>query len=208
MPFFQLFGGFAGFGRRSSGKTSGTSSTLSDFASGEADAAVSKQGGLPLIKPSKQQLCAFFLVVVAAVLVAPAATAAIKLTSPETALLNVMNQTRQAYGLAPLQVDPNLVRAARWQSSDMARKSYFAHGAFAQRMAAFRVRGPRMGENLAWGNGAYGTPQVIVREWLNSPAHRENLLRPGYRRVGVGAAIGSYGGVARARMVTADFAGR
>jgi uncharacterized protein YkwD len=52
-----------------------------------------------------------------------------------------------------------------------------------------------------------GTPQVIVRQWLNSPAHRENLLRPGYRRVGLGAAIGTYSGV-RARMVTADFAGR
>ena len=158
--------------------------------------------------PAKQQLCAFFLVVVVAVLVAPAANAAIKLTSPEAALLNVMNQTRQAHGLAPFEVDPNLVRAARWQSTDMASKSYFAHGAFGQRMSAFRVRGPRMGENLAWGNGSFGTPQVIVREWLNSPAHRENLLRPGYRRVGVGTAIGSYSGIARARMVTADFAGR
>lgn len=166
------------------------------------------RGGLPLIKPSKQHVCAFFLAVVAAVLVAPAANAAIKLTSPEAALLNAMNQTRQAYGLAPLHVDTNLVHAARWQSSDMASKGYFAHGAFAQRMVAFRVRGPRMGENLAWGNGSLGTPQVIVRRWLNSPAHRENLLRPGYRRVGIGAAVGSYSGVARARMVTADFAGR
>ena len=164
-------------------------------------------GGLPLFKPSKPQLCAFFLVVVAAVLVAPAANAAIKLTSPEAALLNVMNQTRQAYGLAPLQVDAHLVHAARWQSSDMASKGYFAHGAFAQRMVAFRVQGPRMGENLAWGSGSLGTPQVIVRQWLNSPAHRENLLRPGYRRVGLGAAIGTYSGV-HARMVTADFAGR
>jgi uncharacterized protein YkwD len=160
-----------------------------------------------LLKPSKQQLCAFFLVVVTAVLVAPAANAAIKLTSPEAALLNVMNQTRQAYGLAPFRVDARLVRAARWQSSDMASKGYFAHGAFTQRMAAFRVRGRRMGENLAWGSGSFGTPQVIVREWLKSPHHRQNLLRPGYRRVGIGAAVGSYSGIARARMVTADFAG-
>jgi len=119
-----------------------------------------------------------------------------------------MNQTRQAHGLAPLRVDPNLLRAARWQSSDMASKGYFAHGAFAQRMNAFRVRGRRMGENLAWGTGSLGTPQVIVREWLNSPAHRENLLRAGYRRVGIGEAVGTYSGVSGARMVTADFAGR
>jgi uncharacterized protein YkwD len=161
-----------------------------------------------LLKPFKLHFCAFFVVVVTAVLVAPAANAAIKLTSPEAALLSVMNQTRQAHGLAALRIDPNLLRAARWQSSDMASKGYFAHGAFAQRMNAFRVRGPRMGENLAWGNGSFGTPQVIVREWLKSPAHRENLLRAGYRRVGIGAAVGKYSGVARARMVTADFAGR
>ena len=163
---------------------------------------------MPLLKPFKPQFCAFFVVVVAAVLVAPAANAAIKLTSPEAALLTAMNQTRQAHSLAPLRVDPNLLRAARWQSSDMASKGYFAHGAFAQRMAAFRVRGPRMGENLAWGSGSLGNPQVIVHEWLNSPAHRENLLRAGYRRVGIGAAVGTYSGVAGARMVTADFAGR
>ena len=160
-----------------------------------------------MFKPIKQHLCAFLVVLVTAVLVAPAANAANKLTSPEAALLTAMNQTRQAHGLAPLRVDPNLLRAARWQSSDMASKGYFAHGAFAQRMNAFRVRGPRMGENLAWGNGSFGSPQVIVREWLNSPAHRENLLRAGYRRVGIGAAVGTYAGVAGARMVTADFAG-
>ena len=161
-----------------------------------------------MLKPNKQHVCATLVVLVTALLVAPAANAAIKLTSPEAALLTAMNQTRQAHGLAPLRVDPNLLRAARWQSSDMASKGYFAHGAFAQRMTAFGVQGPRMGENLAWGTGSLGKPQVIVREWLNSPAHRENLLRAGYRRVGIGAAVGTYSGVAGARMVTADFAGR
>jgi uncharacterized protein YkwD len=160
-----------------------------------------------LLKPMTH-VCASLAVLVTAVLVAPAANAAIKLTGPEAALLTAMNQTRQAHGLPPLRVDPNLLRAARWQSSDMASKGYFAHGAFGQRMDAFRVRGPRMGENLAWGTGSFGTPHVIVREWLNSPAHRENLLRAGYRRVGIGAAVGTFSGIAGARMVTADFAGR
>jgi uncharacterized protein YkwD len=161
-----------------------------------------------LLKPSKQQLCASLAVVVTAVLVAPAANAAIKLTSPEAALLDVMNQTRQAHGLAPLHVDTNLVRAARWQSSDMLRKGYFSHGAFAQRMAAFRVRGAKVAENLAWGTGSFGTPQVIVRAWLSSPQHRENLLHAGYRRIGIGTTIGTFSGWAGATMVTADFAGR
>jgi uncharacterized protein YkwD len=161
-----------------------------------------------LFKPLKQHFCAFLAVVVTAVLVAPAANGAIKLTSPEAAFLTVVNQTRQAHGLAPLRVDPNLVRAARWQSSDMLNKGYFSHGAFAQRMAAFRVRGARVAENLAWGQGSFATPEVIIREWLNSPAHRENLLHAGYRRIGIGTAFGTFSGKAGARMVTADFAGR
>jgi uncharacterized protein YkwD len=156
----------------------------------------------------KKQLSACFAMVVLAVLAAPAASAALKLTGPEAALLKVMNQTRKAHGLAPLRVDPNLLRAARWQSADMASKGYFAHGAFAQRMAEFRARGPKLGENLAWGTGAYASPRVIVTGWLRSPAHRENLLRPGYRRVGIGAAVGTYAGATGANMVTADFAGR
>jgi uncharacterized protein YkwD len=197
-----------GFRLRSFGNTSGTSTTLAPSLRGEADAAASDPGGLPLFKPVKQHFCAFLAVVVTTVLVAPAANAAIKLTSPEAALLNVMNQTRQAHGLAPLRVDPNLVRAARWQSSDMLNKGYFAHGAFGQRMAAFRVRGARVAENLAWGSGSLGTPEVIVREWLNSPHHRRNLLRAGYRRVGIGTVVGTFSGTAGARLVTADFAGR
>ena len=156
----------------------------------------------------KQHVSVCFAVVLLAVLAAPSATAAIRLTGMEAALLKVINQTRQSHGLAPLRVDPKLVRAARWQSADMAAKGYFAHGAFAQRMAAFGVRGRRVGENLAWGTGSYASPQGIVRGWLASPVHRGNLLRPGYRRVGLGAAIGSFSGVARAKMVTADFAGR
>jgi uncharacterized protein YkwD len=189
-------------------QTSDPSSTLAPSLRRKARPPIAITGGLPLLKPIRQHVCASLVVLVIAVLVAPAANAAIKLTSPEAALLTAMNQTRQAHGLAPLRVDPNLLRAARWQSSDMASKGYFAHGAFAQRMTAFGVRGLRMGENLAWGTGSLGKPQVIVREWLNSPAHRENLLRAGYRRVGIGAAVGTYSGVAGARMVTADFAGR
>ena len=159
-------------------------------------------------KSLKKQVSACFAVVVLALLAAPTASASLKLTSPEAALLKVMNKTRKAHGLAPLRVDPNLLRAARWQSVDMASKGYFAHGAFQQRMAAFRVRGPKIGENLGWGSGSLAAPQVIVRGWLNSPSHRQNLLRPGYRRVGIGAAVGTYAGVAGATMFTADFAGR
>jgi len=44
--------------------------------------------------------------------------------------------------------------------------------------------------------------------WMASPEHRANLLRPGYRTVGVGATRGTFQGYAHALVVTTDFAGR
>jgi uncharacterized protein YkwD len=119
-----------------------------------------------------------------------------------------MNEARAAHGLAPLRLDPRLQRAARAHSGDMLRRNYFAHGPFASRLARFGVRGPRVGENLAWGVGAGADAREVVRRWLASPRHRANLLRRGFRRVGIGAASGTFAGYNGAVVLTADFAGR
>jgi uncharacterized protein YkwD len=119
-----------------------------------------------------------------------------------------MNDARTAHGLRPLHVDATLRTAAQSHSVDMLRRGYFAHGDFPGRMVAFHVNGPVAGENLAWGSGAYGQPQTIVREWLASPEHRANLLRPGFTRIGIGIVRGTFLGAGGATIVTADFAGR
>ena len=119
-----------------------------------------------------------------------------------------MNQVRVARGLRPLHFSGKLRAAARAHSRDMMRRGYFAHGALARLAAAFDIDAPVVGENLAWGTGSYGTARVIVQEWLASPEHRENLLRPGFRWVGVGSAVGTFVGRSGATVVTADFAGR
>jgi uncharacterized protein YkwD len=119
-----------------------------------------------------------------------------------------MNQARTAHGLAPLRLDPRLQRAALAHSSDMMRRNYFAHGPFIPRLARFGVRGPRVGENLAWGVGSSADARHVVGRWLASPRHRANLLRPGFRRVGLGLANGRFAGHTGALVITADFAGR
>lgn len=119
-----------------------------------------------------------------------------------------MNAARAAHGLRPLHADATLRTAARAHSVDMLRSDYFAHGDFPGRMATFHVRGPVAGENLAWGSGPYGQTQAIVQEWLASPEHRANLLRPGFSRIGIGIVRGTFLGNAGATVVTADFAGR
>jgi uncharacterized protein YkwD len=141
------------------------------------------------------------------VALAPAAGAATRRTAASS-LLQAVNQTRAQHGLRPLRLDLHLVRAARAHSLQMLRANAFSHGDFHSRMVAFHVVGPTAGENLAWGSGAYAAPTTIVREWLTSPEHRANLLRPGWTRIGIGLARGTFLGNGGSTVVTADFAGR
>ena len=117
-----------------------------------------------------------------------------------------MNAVRRSHGLPPLRVDYHLVRAARGHSSDMIRRQYFAHGSVAGRAIAAGARGPLFGEDLAWAERLTAT--WVVDHWLASPSHRAVLLRPGFRRVGIGIAFGTFAGYGGAGVVTADFAGR
>ena len=148
-----------------------------------------------------------FAVGFCALALAATAGAAVR-TSSTTGLLQAVNRARVTYGLKPLRIDSTLVRAARSHSLSMLRGNYFAHGAFHNRMVAFHVVGPTAGENLAWGNGVYAQPAEIVQEWLASPEHRANLLRPGFTRIGIGIVSGTFLGNGGAAVVTADFAGR
>ena len=155
----------------------------------------------------KTQILAALATAFCAVLVTSSALAG---TSPsaEANLLQAVNATRTADGLRPLSLDPALARAARRHSTEMLRGGYFAHGDFRGRMLHFHVHGPFVGENLAWGTGSYASSATVISEWLQSPAHRANLLRPSFTRIGIGESRGRFLGSGGATVVTADFAGR
>jgi uncharacterized protein YkwD len=112
-----------------------------------------------------------------------------------TAILCLLNRERAGHGLASLRRNSTLELASQRHSDDMAVRDFFAHetpdgvdpGA---RMAAagYPVDAVMTGENLAWGSGPKATPVRIVQGWMNSPGHRENILRPQYTEVGVGVA--------------------
>jgi uncharacterized protein YkwD len=129
------------------------------------------------------------------------------MTTDEASVLREMNRVRAQHGLHPLRLDTHLQRAAVAHSREMLTTDVFAHGAFAGRLLRFNVRMRVAGENLAWGTGYHGTARGIVAAWLASPEHRANLLRPSFRRAGVGDLSGSFQGYGDARVVTADFAG-
>ena len=129
------------------------------------------------------------------------------MSSSERALLQEINQVRQAHGLGALRPDTHLERAARSHTREMIATGQFQHGAFWTRMMRFDVKARLAGENLAWGTGPTGYAHSIVAAWLASPEHRANLLRPSFSRIGVGDLVGAFGGTPAAHVVTADFAG-
>jgi uncharacterized protein YkwD len=115
------------------------------------------------------------------------------------AVVCVSNAERRRHGLQGLKVNSQLSTAARRHSLDMVRRRYFAHtgpsgDTFVQRIRAAgylsSARTWLVGENLGWGWGDGASPDGIVQAWLRSPEHRKILLRPSYREVGVGVAIG------------------
>ena len=154
---------------------------------------------------ARKQVVAILATTTAAIAVAPGAGGGSP--SAEASLLVEINRVRAAHGLAPLRPDATLRRAARSHSADMLRRGYFSHDRITRRLASFGVRSPLVGENLAWGTRGGASPGRVVRLWLRSATHRANLLRPGFRRVGIGSLAGPFAGHDEAVVVTADFAG-
>ena len=114
--------------------------------------------------------------------------------------LCLMNAERARRGLPRLRLNRRLSRAAARHSRDMVRRHYFAHDSLGgasfvdriRRTGYLRsVRSWNVGENLAWGSGNRGTPEQIVRAWMNSPGHRTNILTGRFREVGIGVSEGA-----------------
>jgi uncharacterized protein YkwD len=123
--------------------------------------------------------------------------AEVQIEDSVTCLINV---ERTAAGLKPVRPNAKLQSAAASHSSEMVSNGYFAHTSpaglsFVDRIeTAGYMRGARLwtvGENLVWGTGPLSTPQSMVDAWMQSPPHRENLLRGRFREVGVSAARGT-----------------
>jgi uncharacterized protein YkwD len=125
-----------------------------------------------------------------------------------------INRVRAANGLPPVRGDRRLARAARRHSRDMVRRRYFSHVDPGGRTPSQRVRRAgypagrrvwRVGETIAWGEGAYAAPGAVVQTWMDSPPHRAILLSRSFHEVGLGLAPGGPAASA-GTTVTADFA--
>jgi uncharacterized protein YkwD len=111
-------------------------------------------------------------------------------------VLDELNLVRLEHGLNQLRLNPRLTAAADSHSLEMVRSGFFGHESadgrhFAQRIKDFyQPRGPRrswtVGENLIWQERRLSA-RAAVTSWLASHGHRENLLEPDFREVGISA---------------------
>jgi uncharacterized protein YkwD len=118
----------------------------------------------------------------------------------ESSIACLVNEQRAAHGVKPVEANGDLWQAALSHSTEMVNQGYFEHTSpagvtFVDRILqtgyTWGTRSWELGENLVWGNGPLSTPQSLVTSWMNSPPHRENLLRPWFREVGIAAVVGT-----------------
>jgi hypothetical protein len=111
-------------------------------------------------------------------------------------LVAFANSDRRALGQRTLVLNPVLSQAAHLKAADMAQRDYFAHVSpeGVEPWHWFREVGYRYraaGENLAVN---YYDSQALHRAWMDSPGHRDNILREQFTEIGIGTATGTYNG--------------
>lgn len=111
----------------------------------------------------------------------------------EPNIIYLLNQERLSEGLSALNVDLDLMTAARLKSNDMLNRDYFAHYAFGLTPWIFMKNAGYdfmfAGENLAMD---FNTSEGAVKAWMASPKHRDNILNPDFQDIGVGVVSGVY----------------
>ena len=130
------------------------------------------------------------------------------------ATLCLINAERRERGLSDLRLDSRLTKAARRHSRDMVRRRYFSHTtpdgvSFVERIRRsgyLRTAGRWLvGENLAWTTRTGNSAADIVRAWMHSPPHREEILQGSFRDVGIGIVVGAPSSRSRGATYTTDF---
>jgi len=120
------------------------------------------------------------------------AVAAVITSNEEARMIQLVNQARNSAGLPSLYVEQQLTDMARSYSSEMYLYNFFSHvspvsGTLQQRISTRGITGWNLaGENIA------KAPSVDVAfdALMNSPSHKENILRRDFNCIGIGVVQG------------------
>jgi hypothetical protein len=114
-----------------------------------------------------------------------------------TQVINETNAERAKADLPPLIHNALLTQAATAKAAHMFKEDYWAHVApdgttpwffFKQAGYAYAVAG----ENLA---RDFGDTETMIKAWMDSPTHKENMINPKYQEIGVAVVNGKLQGM-------------
>lgn len=101
-------------------------------------------------------------------------------------LLRLVNEERQKQGVAPLELDDALCRAAQIRSGELVQKVSHErpngdswNTCLSDENISYRVAA----ENIAAG---FAAPEKVFSAWLNSDGHRKTMLSPEFNKIGIG----------------------
>ncbi len=152
--------------------------------------------------------------------VAARAQRVIAVAALERGVFVTINAVRRAHGLPELRLNRQLAAAARGHSQSMARHGFFAHASYDGSSFWLRIESVYpsargrfwcASENIVWAAPGLSARKAVGL-WLKSREHREILLAPEWRDLGVGGvhaldAPGAYHGL-DVTILTADFGAR
>ena len=113
----------------------------------------------------------------------------LKLSAVEQKVLDLTNAERKKNDLPPLRLSPQLTKVARAHAANMAKQGKMSHVLDgknpADRLKAAGYPFGFIGENV--GEGARKV-DVMMKAWMGSKHHRENILNKKFTEIGVGVA--------------------
>lgn len=112
-----------------------------------------------------------------------------KLSSEEQTLLDLTNRERRLKNLPALSVHPQLMKAAREHAANMAKQQKLDHQLdgkdLANRLKTLEYAFSEAGENIAH---KAGSVRLVMKKWMDSEDHRNNILSEEFVEIGLGMA--------------------
>ncbi len=101
--------------------------------------------------------------------------------STERSFVSKMNKARNSAGKSNLSLDPELSKAAKKHTFEMVKKDLLHHTPSDQLQKRI-TKWSTLGENVGFG----GDVDSLHKAFMNSPAHKANILFSSFKHVGVG----------------------
>lgn len=111
-------------------------------------------------------------------------------------MLRLINRERLRHDLPALTYNALLEKSAQAHAEDMLDRWYLSHRNPDGQNSGDRIRATGyltppcecawkfwIGENVAWGQT---TAREVMKDWMNSETHRENILNPDFTEIGIG----------------------